>query len=103
MSWAAHAKSLLREGKTATVKPRGNSMRPIIFDGDTVTLDPIKDPDTLRKGTVVLCRVNGRDYLHLIKAIKHPGPRFQIANRKGRVNGWVGTNSIFGIVADVER
>lgn len=38
----------------------------------------------------MLCKVNGTEYLHLIKAIQ--GSRFQIGNNKGRINGWIGAN-----------
>ena len=39
-------------------------------------------------GDVVLCKVNGRHYLHLVKAIQ--GKRFQIGNNRGRINGLAG-------------
>jgi len=42
----------------------------------------------------VLCKVGGAEYLHLIKAIQ--GPRFQIGNNRGGINGWIGARSIFG-------
>jgi hypothetical protein len=48
----------------------------------------------------VLCKVNGREYLHLIKAIS--GERFQIGNNRGRINGWVSANAIFGKCVRVE-
>jgi hypothetical protein len=47
-----------------------------------------------------LCKVAGRQYLHLIKAIQ--GDRYQIANNKGYINGWVGQNSIFGKLVEVK-
>jgi hypothetical protein len=45
-------------------------------------------------GDIVLCKVRGAEYLHLVKAIQ--GSRFQIGNNRGHVNGWVGPNAIFG-------
>jgi len=50
--------------------------------------------DHLQVGDIVLCKVKGREYLHLIKAIQ--GARFQIGNNRGRINGWVTAHSIFG-------
>jgi hypothetical protein len=38
--------------------------------------------------------------LHLVKAIQDG--RFQIGNNKGRINGWIGANGIFGICVRVE-
>jgi hypothetical protein len=48
---------------------------------------------------VVLCKVHGTYYLHLITA--KDGQRFQISNNKGHVNGW--TKTIFGKVTKVEK
>jgi hypothetical protein len=64
-----------------------------IESGQLCTVTPI-DPAILRVGDIVLCKVNGRAYLHLIKAIQ--GPRFQIGNNRGRINGWVSVNAIYG-------
>jgi len=58
------------------------------------TVDPVDDPKTLKVGDIVLCKVNGNEYLHLIKAIQ--GSRFQIGNNRGRINGWVGQSGIYG-------
>lgn len=54
----------------------------------------------MEKGDIVLCKVNGSEYLHLIKAIQ--GQRFQIGNNRGRINGWIGSNAIFGICTKIE-
>jgi hypothetical protein len=58
------------------------------------------DPGILEVGDIVLCKVNGREYLHLVKAIQ--GPRFQIGNNRGRINGWVSANAIFGKLVALE-
>ena len=68
--------------------------------GQLCTVEPIEDYANLEKDDIVLCKVNGNEYLHLIKAIN--GARFQIGNNRGRINGWVGTNSIFGRCVKVE-
>lgn len=70
-----------------------------IDSGQLCTVEPV-DPATLAVGDIVLCRVNGSEYLHLVKAIQ--GPRFQIGNNRGRINGWVTANSIFGRCTKVE-
>ena len=64
-----------------------------VESGQLCTVEPV-DPLTLKVGDIVLCKVGGREYLHLIKAIN--GCRFQIGNNRGHVNGWVGPSAIFG-------
>ncbi len=46
------------------------------------------------RGDIVLCRVKGAQYLHLVKAVQ--GERFQIGNSRGGINGWVTLRQIFG-------
>ena len=99
MSWALFAKEALRRGETVQVKPRGHSMRGRVNDGDLVTLEPVS-PASLSVGDIVLVRVHGRDYLHLVKAID--SGRFQIGNNRGGINGWVGPNGIYGKAVKVE-
>lgn len=70
-----------------------------VNDGDLVTLEPC-DRRTLKVGDIVLVRVRGQDYLHLIKAVNKG--RFLIGNNRGRINGWVRRNCIYGIVTKVE-
>ena len=70
-----------------------------IESGQLCTVEPV-DPTTLRVGDIVLCKVTAREYLHLIKAIQ--GPRLQIGNNRGRINGWVSTQAIFGRCVRVE-
>ena len=100
MSWAMYAKEALRRGETVSIRPRGHSMSGKVNDGDLVTLAPC-DPDTLRVGDIVLVRVHGTDYLHLIKAVKQG--RFLIGNNRGGTNGWVGKQAIYGIAIKVEQ
>lgn len=52
------------------------------------------DAASLRVDDIVLCKVRGAEYLHLIKAIQ--GARFQIGNNRGHINGWVTASAIFG-------
>ena len=99
MSWADRAKAALREGETIVVRPRGHSMKPKVCDGDSVTLEPCA-PEDLEVGAIVLVRVKGNDYLHLVKAID--GKRFQIGNNRGGINGWVGPAAIYGRAIKVE-
>ena len=70
-----------------------------IESGQLCTVVPVPS-ETLEVGDIVLCKVNGREYLHLIKAIQ--GNRFQIGNNRGRINGWVAANSVFGKCITIE-
>lgn len=76
-------------------------MKGKVDSGSLVTVKPIEENTTLRTGDVVLCKVRGSEYLHLIKAIQ--GPRYQIGNNRGRINGWIGSNGIFGLCTKVEK
>ncbi|MCI0700935.1 MAG: hypothetical protein L0241_07625 [Planctomycetia bacterium] len=93
MGWATGYIEKLKAGETVSFRPRGNSMSGKIESGQLCTVTPV-DPATLQVGDIVLCKVNGQEYLHLIRAIQ--GPRFQIGNNRGRINGWVTAGAIFG-------
>lgn len=74
-------------------------MKGKIDSGQLCTVEPVEEDD-LAKGDIVLCKVNGNEYLHLIKAIQ--GKRFQIGNNRGGINGWITFNSIYGKLIKVE-
>ena len=99
MSWASFAKEALGRGETVQIRPRGHSMTGKVNDGDRVTLEPC-DPSTLQVGDIVLVRVHGTDYLHLVKAIQQN--RFLIGNNRGGLNSWVGKQAIYGRASHIE-
>jgi hypothetical protein len=99
MGWADHAIKELQAARTVQIRPRGNSMKGKVDDGALVTLSPA-DPSTLAPDDIVLVRVSGRVYLHLIKAVS--GGRFQIGNNRGGINGWVGPSAIYGKAVKIE-
>lgn len=70
-----------------------------IESGQLCTVAPV-DPAELAVGDVVLCKVKGHEYLHLVKAIQ--GPRFQIGNNRGGINGWISAAAIFGRCIRIE-
>jgi hypothetical protein len=100
MSWAAHYIVKLKAGETVQFRPRGNSMKGKIESGALVTVEPLHDRQ-LRKDDIVLCKVNGIHYLHLIKAIQ--GERYQIGNNLGRINGWITRNSVYGVCTNIAQ
>jgi hypothetical protein len=99
VGWASASIEKLRGGAVVSFRPRGHSMSGKIESGQLCTVEPV-DPSTLRAGDIVLCKVKGREYLHLVKAIR--GQRFQIGNNRGRINGWVSAGAIFGRCVRVE-
>ena len=99
MGWATHYIPRLQAGETIQFRPRGASMSGRIESGQLCTVAPA-DPATLAVGDIVLCKVRGSQYLHLIKAIR--GGRYQIGNNRGRINGWIPAASIYGKCIRVE-
>lgn len=99
MGWAIQYIAKLKSGETVSFRPRGNSMKGKIESGQLCTVEPVA-PEEVQVGDIVLCKVNGREYLHLVKAMQ--GPRFQIGNNRGRINGWITAHSIFGKCVKIE-
>ena len=100
MGWASAYIERLKRGEVVTFRPRGGSMTGRIESGQLCTVEPVTDSAVLRVDDIVLCKVRGAEYLHLIKAIQ--GQRFQIGNNRGYINGWVGPNSIYGRCVKIE-
>lgn len=99
MGWANQFIEQFSAGETVQFRPRGNSMTGKIESGQLCTVAPAHTAN-LKVGDIVLCKVNGTQYLHLIKAIQ--GARFQIGNNRGRINGWISGTSIYGRCIRVE-
>ena len=98
MGWATEHIQKLLNNEVVSFRPRGNSMKPRIESGQLCTVTPIDG--TLKAGDIVLCKVAGKQFLHLIKAVQ--GERYQIGNNKGHINGWVGHNAIYGKLVKVD-
>ena len=91
----------LQAGETIQFRPVGNSMTPRVSSGALVTVEPIKDHTTVERGDVVLCKVRGKVYLHLVTAIKDG--QFQIGNNHGHINGWTSSAKVYGKLIKVEE
>jgi hypothetical protein len=74
-------------------------MKGRIESGQLCTVAPV-DPATLSVGDIVLCKVGGNEFLHIVRAID--GARFQIGNNRGFINGWIGPSAIYGKCVRVE-
>lgn len=94
---AAH----LKAGETCWVMGIGNSMTPILKSKQPVIIKPVTDEMELKKRDIVLSKVHGHYYLHLIHGIKGNGQEFLIGNNHGHMNGWVSRNNVFGKVVEI--
>lgn len=90
----------LQNGEIIRVIGIGNSMTPILKSKQPVICIPVQEDTVLKKKDIVLCKVNGHYYLHLIHAIKNDS-QFLIGNNHGHMNGWVSKNKIYGKVAEI--
>lgn len=75
-----------------------------VNDGQLVTVVPIDDPSTILIGDVVLCKVRGAEYLHLVKGVENVRGKFRflIGNNKGSLNGWTNHSQVYGKCVKVE-
>jgi SOS-response transcriptional repressor LexA len=92
----------LQAGRTVeNYREGGNSMTPRIRNGQKQTLVPILDLTQVKVGDIVLCKVRGNYFTHLVKKIRNNRGRleFQIGNNHGHINGW--TRQLFGKTVDV--
>ena len=94
-----NAQQRIIDGETIKIKTSGNSMSGRVDNGSFVTIKPIGDR-VLKKRDIVLAKVNGRLFLHLISATRKGS--YQISNNHGHVNGWTSKKNIFGIITKIE-
>ncbi len=84
-------------GETVQFRPVGHSMSGRIESRQLVTVEPAT-ADRVQVDEIVLCKVQGSVFLHLIKARRADG-QLLIGNNRGAVNGWTGI--IYGRVIAV--
>lgn len=87
----------LQRGAILITRERGNSMSPRIKSGQQHKLIPVTWED-VHVDDIVYCKVKGRFYTHLVKAID-PIKGCQIGNNKGKINGW--TKNVYGKVTEI--
>ncbi|MGA5193194.1 S24 family peptidase [Streptomyces exfoliatus] len=88
-------------GSTVTFRPSGSSMVPLIRSRQQVVVAPV-DPSKVEVGDIVLARVAGTVYVHLVSSVDPARKRVQISNNRGRINGWTGHDRVFGICVAVD-
>lgn len=102
MGWADEYVKRLQAGETVQFRPRGSSMSGRIESGQLVVVEPISSLYALNWDEIVLCRVAGHQYLHIIKQIDVGQKRVLICNNRGRENGWTGFDNVYGRVVEVK-
>ena len=98
---AATEQEHLKAVETCWVMGIGNSMTPILKSKQPVIVEPVAEETELEKRDIVLAKVKGHYYLHLIHGIKGNGQEFLIGNNHGHMNGWVSRNNVFGKVVEI--
>ena len=86
----------LLKGESFITSEKGNSMIPLIKSGQDHVLSPVKLED-VKSGDIVYCKVKGRFYTHLVKAVGDRG--VLIGNNRGGINGW--TKQVYGKVTQI--
>lgn len=100
MGWATRHIARLNEGETVQFRPSGHSMTGRVNHRDLVTVAPLASSHVLSPDDVVLCKVKGSHYLHLVKGVA--GDRVLIGNNRGGINGWINRAAVYGILVAVE-
>jgi len=80
-------------GRRVKFKATGDSMTPLVKHNEIVTVRPLLEAPN--RGDIVLARVNGRWYLHLVSALRKG--QVQISNNHGHINGWTPLKNVVGI------
>lgn len=93
--------SRVAAGSTVEFRPSGSSMVPLVRSLQLVTVAPV-DPVRVEVGDIVLVRVAGTTYLHLVSAVDAARGRVRISNNRGRVNGWTTYARVFGLCVAVD-
>jgi hypothetical protein len=81
-------------GAVVEFRPARSSMTPL--SRQLVRVAPA-EAARLEAGDIVLARVAGTVYLHLVSAVGPADGRVRISNNHGRVNGWTSQARVFGI------
>jgi hypothetical protein len=94
MNWKVEK---LAKGESFITSEKGNSMVPLIKSGQDHRLKPTTW-EHCKPGDIVYCKVSGRFYTHLVKAVNQQRG-CQIGNNRGNINGW--TKQVYGIVTEI--
>lgn len=101
------AAAFLASGVSLRFRAKGQSMRPLIRDGDILLAEPV-DPHKARRGAVLLfTNAQGRAVAHRVQRKRKAsdgGAKFLMRGDQVEMNdGWVSEKDVLGVVSVVER
>lgn len=97
---------VLRSRRALRFNARGNSMHPLLRDGDTLLVEPL-EKGKIRAGQIVLCAVK-QDYVVVHRVICRSSSQ-QVdhylvkGDSRLRSDGWIPREKIYGRVVSLER
>ena len=104
--FAGLSAELLRLGKVVRFQARGNSMQPLLRDGDILSVSPV-DFDQIRIGDVIMCSSHsGCIVVHRVILRKNKFEQNQLlvkGDQAEKPDGWINSSQIYGRVAAFER
>jgi hypothetical protein len=89
----------LRRGEKVENREGGNSMVPLIYSKQPVTIEAV-DPELLERGDIVYVKVHGNVYTHQVLAFRKG--EVQIGTNRGGVNGWTKFENVYGIITHID-
>jgi hypothetical protein len=99
MSDDKHILSELSVGNSVQSLVTGNSMFPILKEGDVYLITPLKEYE-LKVGDIVFVNIKNKFLTHMILDIQDN--TFTISNIKRKIDGVVTINSIYGIIKTIK-
>ena len=97
---------ILEQGRSLRFQARGQSMRPLIRDGDTLLVEPV-GVDGVKVSEVVICSIRpGKLVVHRVirKSPVVGGSRYLIqGDQATHPDGWIHQAQVYGRVTAIER
>ena len=97
---------ILHAGLSLRLVGKGESMRPMVREGDLLEIQPA-DPSSIQRGEIVLCLLeDGRVVIHRVVRIdrRANGLRFLVQGDQAlEPDGWVEADSVLGRLVELER
>jgi len=104
--FAGLSAELLRLGKVVRFQARGNSMQPLLRDGDILSVSPV-DHDQIRVGDVLMCS-SQQNFIVVHRVIskqtKFKECRFLVkGDHAEKPDGWIQASQVYGRIIAFER
>lgn len=100
------SREILEQGRSLRFQARGQSMRPLIRDGDTLLVEPV-GVDGVKVSTMVLCSIRpGKLVVHRVvrRVSALDGNYFLVqGDQSDNSDGWIHQAQVYGSVTEIER